>query len=143
MIPDYKKIADYLSRTGRNSADYWDLTSSECKAEGLPRLFGQDVYDAINEWYGNRPTIQPPHVRDLLATNDSNFGQHEGDEELDEVQSEPDAEDLLDAPQLEPVDTTEASSPPLSPRRSVTPARPAVQPETSTNPLYRPFNSFD
>lgn len=55
LIPDYKKIADYLSRTGRNAPDYWDLSSAERKSEGLPRLFGQDVFDAIHEWYGSRP----------------------------------------------------------------------------------------
>jgi hypothetical protein len=73
LVPDYKRIADYLSRTGRNVPDYWELNPAERKAEGLPRVFAQNVYEAIHEWYGNRPMIQPPHVRDMLAPNDRNY----------------------------------------------------------------------
>src|SRR5579875_3567881 len=59
LIPDYRKILDYLSCTGRNAPEYWDMSSAKSKAEGLPRMFGQDVYEAIQEWYGNSPQIQP------------------------------------------------------------------------------------
>jgi hypothetical protein len=51
------------------------------------------VFDAIHEWYGNHPQIQPPHVCDFLAPRDGKFcGQQrhdlsdiedKGDEELD------------------------------------------------------------
>ncbi|KAG0565380.1 hypothetical protein KC19_8G185700 [Ceratodon purpureus] len=88
MIPDNKKIADYLSRTGRNSLDYWEMNSAERKAEMLPRLFGQDVFDAIHEWFGNRPQIQPPHIRDLLSPTDSNYRQPQQQRQQDE---EPDS----------------------------------------------------
>ena len=37
LIPDYKRIADYFSRTGTNKLDFWDLTANEWKLEGLPR----------------------------------------------------------------------------------------------------------
>ena len=57
LIPDHKKFAAYLSRTGTNSADYWELNLSERKSEGLPCLFVQDVYYAIHEWFGSRPQI--------------------------------------------------------------------------------------
>ena len=29
LIPDYKRIVDYLSRTGRNVPDYWELSAGE------------------------------------------------------------------------------------------------------------------
>lgn len=60
LILDYKRIADYKARIGRNEADYWDQSSSEWKLEGLPRSFPHDVFYAIHDWYGNRPSITPP-----------------------------------------------------------------------------------
>jgi hypothetical protein len=73
LIPDYKRIADYHSRTGRNVPDYWEQTAAEHKVEGLLKAFMKEYFDAIDEWYGNRPQIQLPHVRDLLVPDDSNF----------------------------------------------------------------------
>jgi hypothetical protein len=49
LIPDYKRIADYHSKTGRNVADYWEQTAAEHKAEGLPKAFMKEFYDAIHE----------------------------------------------------------------------------------------------
>lgn len=79
--------------------------------------------------------MQPPHVRDTLAPNDSNYRRPQLDTELnaEEVDSEPDMEDQ------EAVDTTEGSSPPQSPRR--TPTTPAVIPaftDTTGSPSSRP-----
>jgi hypothetical protein len=73
IIPDYKRIADFHARTGQNAMDYWKLSNSEHTAKGLPKTFSQDLYNRIHEWYGSRPQIQPPHTRDLLATQDGNF----------------------------------------------------------------------
>ena len=55
LVPNYKRIADYLSRTGQNVPDYWDLSSDERRAEGLPKQFSHDFFIAIHNWYGNRP----------------------------------------------------------------------------------------
>jgi hypothetical protein len=77
LIPDYKRIADFHARTGRNAVEYWELSSSEHSAEGLPKTFSQELYDQIHEWFGQRPQIQPPHIRDLLAPDDANHpGMH-------------------------------------------------------------------
>ena len=70
LVPDYKKIADYLSRTGRNVPNYWDLSCDDRRAEGLPKQFSQEFFVAIHDWYGNRPQMRPPHVRNLLAPNE-------------------------------------------------------------------------
>ena len=53
IIPDYKQIADFFSRTGRNGANYWILTPAERKSEGLPRSFPQDIFYNIHDWYGS------------------------------------------------------------------------------------------
>lgn len=74
LIPDYKKIADFLARTGNNEATYWSLSLAEKTAEGLPRFYPQDVFFQIHSWYGTRPTVMPPHTRDLMCADDSNFG---------------------------------------------------------------------
>ena len=73
MISDYKKIADFFARTGTNGTGYWDLTAADRKAEGLPRSFSEEVYSDINEWFGQRPSITPPHTRDLQSNEDSNL----------------------------------------------------------------------
>lgn len=73
IVPDYKRIADYFSRTGTNGADYWDMSASDRKNEGLPRSFPQDIFFNLQGWFGTRPSIQPPHTRDLLSPDDRNY----------------------------------------------------------------------
>lgn len=145
LIPDYKRIADFLSRTGRNAPDYWDMSATERKSEGLPRLFGQDVFDVVHEWYGSRPQIQPPHVRDLLSPNDANYRPiHQSmPDDVDDAQSEPETEDPMEQQQPEAPETTKESSPPRTPRsRLSTPVRPNAQPESISSPVYRAFNGM-
>ena len=62
IVPEYKRIADFFARTSRNGANYWELTATERKSEGLPRSFAQDTFYSIHEWYGRRPSMQPPHT---------------------------------------------------------------------------------
>ena len=97
LVPDYKKTTDYLSRTGRNVPDYWDLSCDDRRAEGLPKQFSQEFFVAIHDWYGNRPQMRPPHVRDLLALNDANY-QYVAtlDDQVAEEQSDPETEDPMD-----------------------------------------------
>jgi hypothetical protein len=52
LIPDYKQIADFHTHTGvtrRNAAEYWELSTLEHIAEGLPKTFSQELYDQIHE----------------------------------------------------------------------------------------------
>ena len=72
IVLDYKRIADFFARTGRNGADYWDLTTSERKTKGLPRSFSQ-LFHGIHEWFWSRPSMHPPHTRDLLSPDDGNY----------------------------------------------------------------------
>ena len=73
IVPDYKRIADFFVRTGRNGADYWDLTTSERKSEGLPQSFSQQLFHGIHEWFESKPSMHPPHTRDLLSPDDGNY----------------------------------------------------------------------
>ena len=118
LVPDYKRIADNLSKTRRNVVDYWDLSCVERKVEGLPQVFAHDVYEAIHEWYGNRPMIQPPHVRDTLAPgSDGNYRPTllQAQQEY-EGGSEPNIEDPTDFPPPDIMQATEDTTPPRSPR---------------------------
>jgi hypothetical protein len=72
LLHDYKKIADFHACTGYIAADYWDLFPSEHTLEGLPKIFAQDLFLQIDEWYRQRPQIAPPHIRDLLSPHDGN-----------------------------------------------------------------------
>jgi hypothetical protein len=72
LIPDYKRIVDFHARTGHNARDYWELSTCEHTMEGLPKTFSQELFDQIHEWFGQRPQIQPPYIRNLLSTHDAN-----------------------------------------------------------------------
>ena len=109
IIPDYKKIADFFARTGRNGADYWDMTASERKNEGLPHCFAKDLFYSIHEWFGSRPSMQPPHTRDLLSHEDGNFNIHRQQpaSEQDVQDNDPISEDPMDiADEMEASDDT-------------------------------------
>ena len=73
IVPEYKRIADFFARSGINGADYWNLTVPERRKEGLPRSFPKDQFYSLHEWYGTRPSMQPPHTRDLLFHEDGNY----------------------------------------------------------------------
>ena len=49
LIPKYKKITDYLGKTGRSVPEYWKLWKEERKAEGLPKLFFEEFFHTIHE----------------------------------------------------------------------------------------------
>ena len=144
LIPDYKRIADYMCRTGRNVTDFWELDSADRKAEGLPRQFSQDIFNTIHEWFGQRPQIQPPHVRDLLSPTDVNYSapQQELPDDNGVGDSEPDTDDPFEMSQPEPADTTEDTTPPRSPlRRNFMPAGAAASPGNAGSPSSRPLDN--
>ena len=72
--------------------------SRRLKSEGLPHSFAKDLFYSIHEWFSSCPSMQPPHTRDLLSHEDSNFDmrrQHASHDE--EVQdSDPMTEDPMD-----------------------------------------------
>ena len=140
LIPDYKRIADYLNKIGRSIPDYWELSSNERRAEGLPTQFSQEVFEAINEWYGNRPQIQPPHVRDLFAPTDNNYIGHDNQtSEGEEDPSEPDIEDPMDFPVHHTVEGAADVTPPRSPQMaSSMPSRGPIPSKFTTTLDSRP-----
>ena len=137
LLPNFKRIADYLSRTSRNVPDYWDLSSTERQSESLPRHFAQEFFYAIHEWYGNRPQMRPPHVRDLLSPNDKNYQAHEGEQEGQEENSEEETEDPMAQPTQE---ASENSTPPRSPPvTSRTASRGPAASISVGNPTSQPY----
>lgn len=139
ILPDYKRISDYLGRTGRNIPDYWDLSTTQRKEEGLPKQFPQEIFGAIDEWYGNRPIIQPPHVRDLLSPNDNNYRANERVEEGPEDDTSiQDSDDPMDLAAAEADGGTQHGTPPRSPRTGSSTPGPTVRPFVSAGtPLSR------
>ena len=140
LIPDYKRIVDYFGRTGRNLPNYWKMSSQERKAEGLPKQFVEEFFHSIHEWYGSRPQIQPPHVRDLLASNDRNYQPRDSDEPHGEEDgSEPETEDpmdMADGPEANG-DSTPQRSPQMTACRVEGTSRSTANP--TTNPSSRPL----
>ena len=106
LLPDYCRVADYQARTGINDEDYWVLTPNELSAEKLPKAFFKEIYVRIHEWFGHRPQIQPPHVRDFLNPHDDVFPRGEFDGVEDDVEvidlsvNEPSIEGLDDTPNI-------------------------------------------
>jgi hypothetical protein len=83
ILPDDRKVVDYHARTGINDEDYWLLTPNELTIEKLPKAFPKEIYVRLHDWFGRRPQIQPPHLRDLLNPHDEVF-QREGFDNVDD-----------------------------------------------------------
>jgi hypothetical protein len=73
-LPDYKRIVDYHSRTDTNSPNYWEQSTTERVAGGLPRSFSQELFNQLHEWNGTQPHITPPHAKESTPPpNDGNY----------------------------------------------------------------------
>ena len=88
----------------------------ERKNEGLPRSFSQDIFNNINEWFENRSSMQPPHTRDLLSNEDSNYSapsrQSQGGNDVCDTDADNDDPMQVNQPNLLRDDTAvRASSP--------------------------------
>ena len=109
----------------------------------MPKQFPHDIFVAIHEWCRNRPQIQPPHVRDLLAPNDANYKPKEvQDEAEDDDTNDDNSEDPMDLAAVVAGgeiadDSTYRSTPPCSPMTSSSTPRPTFQPSPS---LGTPFS---
>lgn len=65
VMQEFKRIVDFHARSGNNELSYWTLTPQRRKSENLPRVFHEDIFIHLHTWVGKRPTITPPHTRDL------------------------------------------------------------------------------
>lgn len=89
MIPDYRRIHDYHNRTGVNFEAYWSMNNADKVRERLPKAYNRTIYESIDEWFGERPQMNPPHVRDLLNPNDGHYEiEQEGLEEEESGEGE-------------------------------------------------------
>jgi hypothetical protein len=86
LLPDYKKVADLHKGTGTNSMLYFDLSFAERRDRVLPKNFDAFVYREMHEWLRHKPTMNPPHFRDLLHPDDGNL-RAAAEENVPEVQS--------------------------------------------------------
>ena len=74
MLLGYKKIVDYHKDIGINSLQYFCLDKEKRREKNLPYSFFEQVYQRMHLWLKLRPTITPPHHRDLLEpTNDNHM----------------------------------------------------------------------
>jgi len=115
LVPEYKRIADYLGRSGQNIKDYWNLTQEERKEEGLPIRFSQEFFMDINEWYAGRAQINPLHVRDVHGSTNTNFLSNIPRRQHEPAFSDSDSEDPIGVAQREEtvlMSTEETSAPP-------------------------------
>jgi len=112
LVPKFKRIANYFSRTGTNSVDYWSMSQDDRKKMGLPKLFSEEIYYGMNEWFQLRPTMQPPHTRDLLSSKDRNHEPSSGSVLVNEVHevSDDDNKDVMDVANSHDNSTDQTSS---------------------------------
>lgn len=144
MIAEYKRIVDFGSRSESPDMTYWTVDADERKAQGLPRSFMYEVFYYLNSWNKDRPTIQPPHTRDLLSPYDKNFeagasspvrGQRNcgSRDSFDDNRGDSDSapvnvDDMISSPK----------SPVTNPRRPASTARTVASPARTTSPAHRP-----
>jgi hypothetical protein len=77
---------NYHVRTDINDEDYWLLIPNKLVMDKLPKAFFKEIYVRFHEWFGRRPQIQPPHVRDLLNPYDDVFSCGHFDSVEDDVE---------------------------------------------------------
>lgn len=73
LLADYKKVADFQRGTGLVGTEYFELKSKERKEKRLLVQFFEEVYVQMHDWLQHKPTMQPPHSRDLLSPGDGNY----------------------------------------------------------------------
>ena len=73
LLSEYKKVADLHRETGTNSLLYFEMTFGQRRARELPKNLDLYVYEEMHSWLRHKPTIYPPHFRDLLSPQDGNF----------------------------------------------------------------------
>jgi hypothetical protein len=73
LLLEYKCIADLHKDTCMNSMVYFELSFAQRRERTLSKNFDMYVYRDMNEWLKHKPTMMPPHFRDLLNPNDHNF----------------------------------------------------------------------
>jgi hypothetical protein len=77
LLADYKKVADFHRCTGLVGNEYFEFKSKERKERRLPAQFYEDVYAQMHDWLQHKPTMHPPHSRDLLSPGDGNYNLQE------------------------------------------------------------------
>jgi hypothetical protein len=73
LMADYKKVADFHKGTGLVGNEYFELRSKERKDRRLQGQFYEEVYIQMHDWLQYKPSMQPPHSRDLLNPGDGNY----------------------------------------------------------------------
>ncbi|KAL3684249.1 hypothetical protein R1sor_002271 [Riccia sorocarpa] len=57
LSADFKKISDYEKQNVIGQRSYWLMTPEEKKAKRLPTVFWEEVFAAMNEWFGKTRNI--------------------------------------------------------------------------------------
>ena len=73
LLPDYKRIGDVHKESGTNSEAYFMMTVAARRVRSLPTNFDLYLYHEMHEWLKHKPTMTPPHFRDLMNPDDHNF----------------------------------------------------------------------
>ena len=135
ILPDYKRIADYFTRTGTNVPDYWEMSASDRKSEGLPKQFPEEFFCTIHKWFGDRSQITPLHIRDVLRPNDANYRPHDT-EHNDGNHNHDDTDDTMD---LLGTDSNGGMTPPQSPPMAASTPSLRLAPAFVGTPVSRPL----
>jgi hypothetical protein len=73
LLPEYKRVADVHKEIGVNSMLYFEMTFGERRTRTLPKNFDPHVYSEMHAWLKHKPTMIPPHFRDLFSPSDGNY----------------------------------------------------------------------
>lgn len=71
--PEYKKVVDVYRENGTNNMAYSNMSFGQQKNKELPKNFDIYIYEEMNNWLRYKPTMAPPHFRDLLHPNECNY----------------------------------------------------------------------
>ena len=110
------------------------MAPNEFTIEKLPKTFSKEIYVRLHDWFGRRPQIQPPHLRDLLNPHDDVFQREDFDnvEVVDLSVNDTNVEELNCTPNVNHVHSTDCD--PLDDTPFSTVASPSLS-RQGPNPL--------
>ena len=73
LLPDHKRIGDLHKETITNLEAYFIMIVTTMTARSLPTNFDLHIYCEMYEWLKHKPTMIPPHFRNLMNSDDSNL----------------------------------------------------------------------
>ena len=81
---------EIITKVLTGMSQYWDLTTKEKLAEGLPRYMPMTLWEFMDTFLRDRPCQNPPHARDFFRANNHVYNSVDNGDHDEEMQTDVD-----------------------------------------------------